>query len=89
MAPEVLRGCYREHCDIWSLGCLVFVMLFGFAPFDAEDINGSTILGQLEGGFESVVKPGKGAWFPSHIPVSQESRDLISKVRGVVFVHMI
>ena len=36
VAPEVLRESYDEKCDLWSLGCIVFVMLFGYPPFDGE-----------------------------------------------------
>lgn len=53
VAPEVLEGSYREHCDIWSLGCVMFVMLFGYPPFDSEDIDGSTIVRQLSGHSET------------------------------------
>ena len=29
MAPEVIKGCYTEKCDIWSIGVLIFVLLVG------------------------------------------------------------
>ena len=43
IAPEVLRGSYTKHCDMWSLGVVMFIMLFGYPPFDAEDLNGTYI----------------------------------------------
>jgi len=34
MAPEILeRREYNEKCDIWSLGVIIYEMLFGVNPF--------------------------------------------------------
>lgn len=34
MAPEILKkGNYDSKCDIWSLGVMIFQMVFGNPPF--------------------------------------------------------
>lgn len=37
MAPEVSQGDYTKKCDIWSCGVLLYIMHFGFPPFDGDD----------------------------------------------------
>ena len=32
-APEIIKGDYAHGCDMWSVGVIMFVMLFGFPPF--------------------------------------------------------
>jgi serine/threonine protein kinase len=39
-APEVIRECYDEKCDIWSVGVCVFIMLCGKKPFDNLVVEG-------------------------------------------------
>lgn len=35
-APEVIEGEYSEKCDLWSLGVLMYIILSGESPFEAE-----------------------------------------------------
>jgi len=38
VAPEVLKKDYSHgSCDLWSLGCTAFTLLFGYMPFGAKD----------------------------------------------------
>ena len=39
MAPEILKGeIYTIKADIWSLGVLVYEMLYGYCPYEESSI---------------------------------------------------
>ena len=48
MAPEVMTdgGCYGPNCDVYSAGCVVYTLLSGYYPFDAQSCDD----------FEAMVK---------------------------------
>ena len=40
MAPEVLKGePYTMKADVWSLGVVLYRMIFGFCPFESNNIG--------------------------------------------------
>jgi len=39
MAPEILKGMpYNTKADIWSLGVVFFECLFGYCPYEDQNI---------------------------------------------------
>lgn len=85
VAPEVIDGQYTEACDVWSIGVVMFVMLHGYPPFYADPKKyGSQadnyVYQKIKGGFNPVVKSGYGNWFPEKIPISNDAKDLITKM---------
>jgi serine/threonine protein kinase len=66
VAPEVIQGRYREPCDMWSCGVVLFVMLHGYPPFyaDPKDKNADRKIYELiQSGFYAVEKDGYGPHF--------------------------
>jgi len=86
IAPEVLGGHYNESCDMWSIGVIMFIIVFGFPPFHDNTNNPNRyksdqiIYDRVKKGFTPKVKPGYGSWFPADQPVSMACKDLIARL---------
>jgi len=86
VAPEVLDGKYNEACDMWSLGVVMFVMLYGYPPFYADPKKygkdaDNQIFRLIKKGFDPTIRPGYGAHFPAALDsVSANAKDLIAKL---------
>eukprot|EP00468_Gymnochlora_sp_CCMP2014_P012957 CAMPEP_0167750788 /NCGR_PEP_ID=MMETSP0110_2-20121227/6188_1 /TAXON_ID=629695 /ORGANISM="Gymnochlora sp., Strain CCMP2014" /LENGTH=426 /DNA_ID=CAMNT_0007636153 /DNA_START=426 /DNA_END=1706 /DNA_ORIENTATION=- len=84
-APEIINSKYNNSADMWSMGVIMFLMLYGFPPFHAtahkEGAASTTeVLKKVIRGFKPVVKKGYGAFFPEDIKVSSYARDLMAKL---------
>ena len=89
-APEIVTDKkYSYPVDMWSMGVILFVMVFGYPPFYVDPAKygkheRDAIYQKIRQGFVPQVRntatKGYGPWFPDHIPSSPEVRDLISNL---------
>jgi len=86
IAPEVLKGHYNEACDMWSLGVIIFIIVFGYPPFHDKMHHKNkkkaydSIYSSIKNGFCPKVKDNYGPWFPKAHPVSLACKDLIARL---------
>ena len=73
MAPEILKQePYNEKCDIWSIGVIIYQMLYGQPPFKPKKgASCSDLLNLIEKGMID---------FKTNEEISEKAIDLIKKM---------
>jgi len=64
VSPEVLAGSYNIDCDMWSCGCILFILLCGYPPFEGDsdiEICQSIMKGKIDFDGEEWDEVGKDA----------------------------
>lgn len=70
IAPEVIRGNgHTAAVDWWTLGILIYEMLFGFTPFKGDSTNET---------FSNILK--NEVSFPNNNDISRHCKDVIKKL---------
>ena len=72
LSPEVISGKYDEKCDLWSIGVLLYFMLYGRYPFDDEN-------GEKEKIFHKIKHEEPDYDIPESC-VSRSAKSLIQKL---------
>ncbi|XP_054707053.1 rho-associated protein kinase 2-like [Uloborus diversus] len=65
---SVLQGCYGKECDWWSVGVLLYEMLFGDTPFYSESLVGT---------YAKIMDFANSLHFPDDVMISKEAKNLI------------
>ena len=71
MAPEVINGRYNEKCDIWSAGCILYIMLCGRPPFFAKNDNDL---------IRKIISKVYSFNYPEFQLISSDAKDLITRM---------
>ncbi|CAK71363.1 unnamed protein product (macronuclear) [Paramecium tetraurelia] len=67
MSPQILkRGKYSSKCDIWSLGLIMYEMLYGMTPWHSQNLV--ELMNKLD---------SKPLSFPTHPRVSDSTKQMI------------
>lgn len=74
IAPEVIEGDKEKRghsfeVDIWSIGVICYTLLVGKPPYESKDVKST---------YQRILRNEYS--FPSHVPISDHARDLISRM---------
>lgn len=79
MPPQILRGeKYSAKCDVWSVGILLFYMLYGFHPFIPKGEESK--IGSLQQLLKNIDM--KDIYFPEKPIRSQKVKTLLKNMLG-------
>ena len=69
IAPEVFsKSGYDSRCDWWSLGVILYEMLYGYPPFSCENPMET---------YNKIINWETNLEFPADTPISQNARGTI------------
>jgi len=75
VAPEIItQSAYNCQCDLWSLGVILFIMLVGYQPFNANSLN------QI---YKLIAKGKYNLNTKRWNAVSNDAKDLVQKLLEV------
>jgi len=74
IAPEVIDGNKEKRghsfeVDIWSMGVICYTLLIGKPPYESKDVKST---------YQRILANKYS--FPSHVPISEYARDLITRM---------
>jgi len=74
IAPEVIEGDKEKRghsfeVDIWSIGVICYTLLIGKPPYESKDVKST---------YKRILRNEYS--FPSHVPISEHARSLISSM---------
>ena len=72
-SPEMLNNQYTKKSDVWSVGILMYYLLYGCFPFDGHDVD--TIISKIKKGKFTLKDHNV-----NHLKISTKAKDLITKM---------